>query len=136
MILGTFIETISTSISRVRSSDKVSYSQLEWKALPTLQLQRQVHEGLDIGLWHGASQDIPTTSSQDLSDVLDKTNPDHPRFVHPSTVGENDEKEHEGVGKANETTTIVDEDHSEQQYSRVDTGGDDHSPDQIRSRGG
>lgn len=39
------IETIGTSVSRIRkpydSPNNIPYSQLEWKALPTLQLQRQ-----------------------------------------------------------------------------------------------
>jgi hypothetical protein len=139
MIIGTFIETISTSVSRVckhyDSSEKVSYSQLEWKALPTLQLQRQVHEALDMGLWHGTHNDNPTTCSQVLVGVLDEGNPEHPRFVHPFAAGENDDlKEHVGVGKANERTTIVNEDRSEQQYSRVNTEVDDQSFDQGHSR--
>jgi hypothetical protein len=90
MILGTFIESISSSIMSC-TNRKSTYAQLEWQANSTLQLQRMAHEQLGLGIWSRTSESIPVTEHRELLGVFDTTDPEHPRLAQPVSNTELDE---------------------------------------------
>jgi hypothetical protein len=90
MILGTFIESISSSIMSC-TNRKSTYAQLEWQANSTLQLQRMVHEQLGLGTWSRTSESIPVTERRELLGVFDTSDPEHPRLAQPVSSTELDE---------------------------------------------
>ncbi|OJD29408.1 cytochrome p450 protein [Diplodia corticola] len=56
---------------------------LEWYSNETLQLQRLAHEGVGVGTWSHAVNDIPLTGSGELLATLDLTDKEHPTLQRP-----------------------------------------------------
>lgn len=63
----------------------VKTSSPEWFSNDTFQLQRMVHEGLDLGEWEGCtgSRAVPFTKKGQMLAILDTTDPKHPRLMNP-----------------------------------------------------
>ncbi|OJD33670.1 cation diffusion facilitator family metal ion [Diplodia corticola] len=60
-----------------------AYARFEWTMNETLQLQRQAHEGLEIGSWSGCDKGIPVAGSRDRLAVIDLEDLAHPRLKAP-----------------------------------------------------
>lgn len=91
LVLGGLIIILSMSLESLlgllarRLYGELTYAQLEWCTNETLQLQRQVQEGLfGMGSWTGATKTVPKTktSTQKLG-VLDLSERSHPRWGRP-----------------------------------------------------
>jgi hypothetical protein len=86
MLISTFVEELFALLlwyPRLRSA-KLIYSQAEWQAGSTLQLQRLAHENLGLGTWTRTDEAIPVTEPGDALGVLDVTNTKHARMVVPT----------------------------------------------------
>ncbi|KAM7196688.1 hypothetical protein V8F33_006028 [Rhypophila sp. PSN 637] len=94
LVLGAVIIMLSMSLEGLlgclsrRLYGELTYAQLEWCTNETLQLQRQVQEGLfGLGSWVGATNNVPRTkmSTQRLG-VLDLADRGHPRWGRPESL--------------------------------------------------
>jgi hypothetical protein len=85
VLISILIEPITFRLRRRwRLND---YTHLEWCTNQTFQLQRLAHEGIGVGIWTGATEDVPTTVtwSEPLA-MLDLTDRKHPKLREPDGV--------------------------------------------------
>ena len=82
IIISVTIESFTGWVGK--KVEKGNYQQLEWMSNNTLQLQRFAHEELGCGTWVG--ENIPITTAGETLAVLDISEHDHPRLMHPTSA--------------------------------------------------
>lgn len=77
LILSSYLlEPVTELLYRKRGYRK--YQHLEWISNATLHLQRLAQEAAGFGTWHGSTDTVPSTETDELLGSLDLTDPDHP----------------------------------------------------------
>ncbi|KAL1633282.1 hypothetical protein SLS58_011148 [Diplodia intermedia] len=92
-VVGSFFVTLSWALESlvqwVQGRRKLdAYARFEWTMNETLQLQRQAHEGLEIGSWSGCDKGVPVAGSIDRLAVIDLQDLTHPKLKAPPSLVE------------------------------------------------
>ncbi|KKY13337.1 putative cytochrome p450 [Diplodia seriata] len=87
-VVGSFFVSLSWALESlvqwVQGRRKLDvYARFEWTMNETLQLQRQAHEGLEIGSWSGCDKGVPVAGSMDRLAVIDLEDLTHPKLKAP-----------------------------------------------------
>lgn len=85
IVISCILETSPNFVLKLFKSNRHAYSQLEWCANGTLQLQRLAHEELGLGTWTECTSDVPMTEKGEMLGVLAITDPSRPRLTVSET---------------------------------------------------
>ncbi|KAI1261275.1 hypothetical protein F5Y18DRAFT_440585 [Xylariaceae sp. FL1019] len=123
-------EPILAYLSRHRKSEEYEY--LEWTANDSLQLHRLTQEqGPEE--WYGGSDNIPTTSVNNMLAHLDISDPTHPILSHPTKEGQGPDVMMSSYSESNVASSVTE---IQPDHAHIQSGDNEPVDELISSFGG